>query len=165
MTTLEIIGQLALMLSILSSAALLGGNLFDMLVNEPNLVRGFPASLDLIRRYWVHKNPGDFFRALTPIFSLSTLTALVIFWPITYGRRYLLLGALASILLTQLITVVYFFPRNEIIRSGSVAEVEKHLRSFRTSRFFWETVRNALTVGASLLAMWALTQPVPPIRP
>lgn len=160
MTTLETIGQLALLFSGISSAAVLGGNLFDMLVNEPNLVRGFPESVGLIRRYWVHRNPGHFFRALTPVFLLSTLAALAVFWPAAYGRRYLLVGSLACYLLTQAITVVYFFPRNDIIRTGTLAEVEQQLKTFGTTRFLWETLRNVFTLAASLLALWALTKPV-----
>ena len=139
-----------LLLSGLSAAVVLGGNLFDMLVNEPNLVRWFPESLPLIRAYWKYKNPGDFFRVVTPVYVVSTLISLAILWSAAH-QLYLLLAALGSYLVTQAITVIYFFPKNAIIRTGFVEGVRKIIADFGSRRFLLEMLRNVLTLAASVL--------------
>ena len=49
MTTPELIGQISLGVAIVAVGAVLGGNLFDVIVNEKNLVRNFPDSIGHIR--------------------------------------------------------------------------------------------------------------------
>jgi hypothetical protein len=82
MTLVELLGQVALTVAIVAVGAVLGGNLFDVIVNEKNLVRNFPDSIGLIRSFYTFSNPGRFFQVLSPIYGLSVLIALIVFWPL-----------------------------------------------------------------------------------
>lgn len=158
---LERIGQVLLAVAIVAVTAVLGGNLFDVIVNEKNLVRNFPASIGHIRGFYKFSNPGTFFRSLSPIYGVAVLVSLVIFWPEAYGRRWLILGSIVCYAITQVITVVYFFPQNRLLREGPMDEVTKLFNEFTTTRGRWDTLRNVLTLAASILLLVALAQPLP----
>ncbi|MFD2574419.1 hypothetical protein ACFSUS_27540 [Spirosoma soli] len=161
MITPELIGQIATALSVIVSSIAMGANLFDIIVNEVNLIKGFPNSVEYVRKYWAYRNPGDFYKIITPLYVLVTLVALAVFWDVTYERRYLLLGALLAYGATQAITVIYFFPQNAILREGRLEEVEKLFTQFATTRLYLDLLRNLLTLTASVLALVALTRPLP----
>ncbi len=160
MTTLELIGQITTGFSIIVSGAALGASLFDITVNEINLIKGFPQSVEYVRKYWKYRNPGDFYKLITPSFFLSTLIALVIFWEVAYGRRYLLLGALLAYATTQAITIIYFFPQNALLREGKLEDVEKLFTQFASTRLYLDIFRNLLTLIACILALITLTKPL-----
>ncbi len=160
MTTFELIGQIALAVAIVSVGAVLGGNLFDVIVNEKNLTRNFPDSVEHIRRFYKFSNPGHFFRLFTPIYGLSALIALLCFWHVAYGRRWLIIGSILSYALTQVITIVYFFPQNQLLREGPIDELTTLFTKFATTRTYLDFLRNVLTLTAVVLLLIALSQPL-----
>lgn len=160
MTTLETIGQLLLMGAALFSGAAFGGGLFDVTVNEDNLIRGFPDSIRHVRAYWKYRNPGDFYRRITPLILGTSIASLLIFWDTTYGRRWLLLASIGCYAATQLITVIYFFPQNKILREGPLDEVAKLVHEFSTRRLYLDLLRNVLTGAGTVLLLIALSRSV-----
>ena len=160
MTTLETIGQILLMGAALFSGAAFGGGLFDVTVNEDNLIRGFPDSIRHVRAYWKYRNPGDFYKRITPLIFLTSIASLVIFWDAAYGRRWLIMASIGCYAATQLITVIYFFPQNKILREGPLDEVAKLVREFSTTRLYLDLFRNVLTGAGTVLLLIALSRSV-----
>ncbi|KFD40296.1 hypothetical protein AT05_01430 [Schleiferia thermophila str. Yellowstone] len=116
-----VLGQILIMTSILALCATFGGNLFDILVNEKNTSFDYPNALIKLREVWTHSNPGNFFRVLTPFYALSTIIALIVYWKTNKRTRLFLLLSIVGVIITQAITVIYFFPQNAIIRTGRVS--------------------------------------------
>lgn len=160
MTTFEIIGQIALAMAALTTGIILGGNLFDVIVSEHNLVRGFPDSIATVRKHYQYSNPGDFFKLFSPIYGLTVLLALLAFWDLDYGRRWLIVGSIVSYLITQAITVLYFFPQNRLLREGPIDEVARLFSEFSRTRTNLDILRNLLTLTAGVLLLVALSRPI-----
>ena len=160
MATIEIIGQIALATAIVAVGIVLGGNLFDVIVNEKNVVRDFPDSIYHIRRFYKFSNPGNFFRLFSPIYGLSVLVALVCFWDAPYDRRWLIVGSIVSYAITQAITVGYFFPQNRLLREGSPNELTKWFNESARTRTYLDALRNVLTLAACVLLLIALSRPL-----
>ena len=151
-------GLIALFIAALALMASFGGGLFDVLVNEENLVRGFPDSVTHVRNYWKYRNPGDFYKVLSPVFGLSALAATIWYRADAGGRQWLVLGAIGCFALTQIITVVYFFPSNKILREAPVDEAVAMMQRSRKARLYWDYFRQLLTLTGAVLLLLAIRQ-------
>ncbi|MBO0929487.1 DUF1772 domain-containing protein [Fibrella aquatilis] len=151
-------GLFTLFVATLTLMASFGGGLFDVLVNEENLVRGFPDSITHVRNYWKYRNPGDFYKVLSPLFGLSALAATVWYWSDPAGRQWLVLGAIGCFALTQAITVIYFFPGNKILREAPVDEAVAMMQRSRKTRLYWDYFRQLLTLTGSVLLLSAIAK-------
>ena len=89
------------------------------------------------------------------------LIALICFWDADSGRRQLSIGSLISYAVTQVITVVYFFPQNRLLREGSIDEVAKLFNQFAPMRTHLDQLRNVLTLASYVLLLIALGHPLP----
>jgi len=150
------IGQLLLMTSILALGATFGGNLFDTIVNEKNTSFDYPTALIKLREVWTHSNPGNFFRTLTPFYSVSTIIALIIFWKSNKKVRLFLLLSIVGVAITQAITIIYFFPQNAIIRTGTIEEINAIKNAYLTTRQNLDSVRTILTLLSVVFSFSAL---------
>jgi Domain of unknown function (DUF1772) len=96
------------------SAMLLGTGVYQNVVDAPNYM-GAPTSLEHARGFYHATNPGTFFRWLVPAAQLFILLALVVNWKPAHGPRWTLGGALVFLVLTDLITFRFHYPRNDIL--------------------------------------------------
>jgi hypothetical protein len=104
------IALVMLMLGLLGQVALLGANAFEAVVDVPNWRT--PDGLRAYRAFTHHRNAGHFYRVVSPLTILALAGALALGWS-ALGQRDLLVGAsLLAAVGAEVMTIVYFFPRN-----------------------------------------------------
>jgi Domain of unknown function (DUF1772) len=96
------------------TAMLLGTGVYQNVVDAPNY-RGGPTSLEHARGFYHATNPGNFFRAMVPTTQLFLLLAIVFNWKRDPGTRWRLAAALGCLILTDMITFRFHYPRNDIL--------------------------------------------------
>jgi hypothetical protein len=105
---------LVVAIALVLSAMLLGAGIYQNVVDAPNYM-GAPTSLEHARGFYHATNPGTFFRRLVPATQLFLLLALVVNWKFAPGMRWTLGGALVFLVLTDIITFRFHYPRNDIL--------------------------------------------------
>lgn len=143
-------------LAALTCSTIFGGNLFDVIVNEKNLINGFPESITHIRNYYKFRNPGHFFKYLTPVYLVFAILALILSFNISKVKFILILFPVVSYAITQLITFIYFFPQNRILRESPISEVQNLMKELSTKRTYLDLIRNFFTVSSIILLMISL---------
>jgi hypothetical protein len=108
-------------IALVLSAMLLGTGVYQNVVDAPNYM-GAPTSLEHARGFYHATNPGMFFRALVPATQLFLLLALVVNWKPAPGTRWKLGGALVCLVLTDVITFRFHYPRNDILFVAPLTE-------------------------------------------
>jgi ECF sigma factor/Anthrone oxygenase len=88
---------------------------FALVSRAMRRILGAPASLEHARGFYHATNPGEFFRVIVPITQLFLLLALVFNWKPAPGTRWKLAGALVFLILTDIITFRFHYPRNDIL--------------------------------------------------
>src|SRR5262245_4160452 len=99
--------------ALLSVGALFGGSLYDAMVLAPNL-QGGGAALEHGRQFMSAATPGTFFRVLAPASQVLVIAGLVVSWR-TPQCRWPLLLALAALVIADVVTFTYHYPRNAIM--------------------------------------------------
>src|SRR5690349_10832337 len=99
----------AISLAALGFSGLFGASLYDTVVLAPNL-KGGPATLEHGRLFMVHATPANLFRVLSPTTQVLLLLAVVANWS-GPERRWPLIGALVALVLCDVITFAYHYPR------------------------------------------------------
>ena len=105
---------LVVAIALVLSAMLLGTGVYQNVVDAPNYM-GAPTSLEHARGFYHATNPGMFFRWLVPATQLFLLLALVVNWKPAPDTRWKLGGALVFLVLTDMITFRFHYPRNDIL--------------------------------------------------
>jgi len=105
---------LVVAIALVLSAMLLGTGVYQNVVDAPNYM-GAPTSLEHARGFYHATNPGMFFRWLVPATQLFILFALVVNWKLAPSMRWTLGGALVFLVLTDVITFRFHYPRNDIL--------------------------------------------------
>jgi hypothetical protein len=145
-------------LVLLSVGALFGGSLYDTLVLAPNL-QGGPEGLEHGRLFMSVATPGDFFRAIAPASQILLLLAVVASWRSTQLRGPLLI-ALVSLVLADVVTFTYHYPRNAIMFTAPLAVEPARLsaiaKEWRTANY----LRVFLVLTAWLSILTALTRTI-----
>jgi len=95
-------------------AMLLGTGVYQNVVDAPNYMVA-PTSLEHARGFYHATNPGNFFRGLVPATQFFLLLAIVFNWKPDSGTRWKLVGALACLVVTDMITFRFHYPRNDIL--------------------------------------------------
>ena len=145
MATLRLV---LIVLGLFALSALLGASLYDQVVLAPNL-QGGPADLEHGRLFLSRANPGTLFRVLSPATQLLLLAALIAAWRLQQCR-WLLLGALIAILLADVITFTFHYPRNHMLL-GSPLTTDPALLATAAREWAWgNLVRIALVIAAWL---------------
>jgi hypothetical protein len=93
---------------------LLGTGVYQNIVDAPNYM-GAPTSLEHARGFYHATNPGMFFRWLVPATQLFLVVALVFNWTPDPGTRWMVAGALGFVILTDIVTFRFHYPRNNIL--------------------------------------------------
>src|SRR5580692_9114105 len=101
-------------IALVLTAMLLGTGVYQNVVDAPNYL-GAPTSLEHARGFYHATNPGVFFRMLVPATQLSLLLAIVFNWKPVPATRWRLAGALVALILTDVITFRFHYPRNDIL--------------------------------------------------
>lgn len=101
-------------IALVLSAMLLGTGVYQNVVDAPNYM-GAPTSLEHARGFYHVTNPGMFFSVLVPATQLFLLLALVCNWKRDPATRWKLAGALGLLVVTDMITFRFHYPRNAIL--------------------------------------------------
>lgn len=101
-------------IALVLSAMLLGTAVYQNIVDAPNY-KGAPASLEHARGFYHATNPGTFFRGLVPATQLFLVLALVFNWKPDPATRWMVAGALGFVILTDVVTFRFHYPRNDIL--------------------------------------------------
>ena len=145
----------AAFVSITLMAAVLGVNTYNSVVDTTSWGSAIPDSIHAARRYFRVVNPGTFMRVASPLNQLVALAALVLAWK--QGRRARLYFGLAFLLAVgaEVLTYMYFFPRNQILFLGAEANPEVLTGAWSEwSRMNW--VRNLVLAFGLVCAMTGL---------
>jgi hypothetical protein len=134
------------------SAMLLGTGLYQNVVDAPNYM-GAPASLEHARGFYHATNPGLFFRVMVPVTQLFLLVALVCNWKPAPGTRWKLAGALASLILTDVVTFRFHYPRNEILFVAPLTHPPAYYDRVVTEWAMGNYLRVALILTSVVLVM------------
>lgn len=102
-----------IVVTLLCVGALLGAALYDAVVLAPNL-RGGPAGLEHGRLFMSAATPANLFRILSPASQILALLAVVTNWS-SPQRRWPLVGALLALVVSDVITFTYHYPRNRLM--------------------------------------------------
>lgn len=143
-----------LFLSITIASGVLVTNLYNTFIDAKSWGTDIPHSIATAREYFKVINPGNFFRIFSPINQIIALLALVAFWKQISVQARLFLGiALSMYVIGDIMTFVYFYPRNDFMfRDASLDDAER----LKTVWMEWRNmtwVRSAV-VFAGLCFSW-----------
>ena len=150
-------------LASLGASSLFGASLYDTVVLAPNF-RGGPAALEHGRLFMAHATPANLFRVLSPVTQALLLAAVVANWS-GPERRWALIGALVAIVLCDLITFTYHYPRNRILFGAPLTETAERVilaaKQWTAANF----IRVALLLGSWCATLFALVRLVQAMGP
>ena len=132
------------------SAMLLGTGVYQNVVDAPNYM-GAPASLEHARGFYHATNPGTFFRAMVPATQLFLVLALALNWKPSPDTRWRLGGALAALILSDIVTFRFHYPRNEILFIAPLTKPPEYYDRIVTEWAMGNCVRVALILTAVVL--------------
>lgn len=136
--------------ALLGASALVGASFYDAVVLAPNLLGG-PAGLEHGRLFMSAATPANLFRVLSPLTQALMLAAVVVNWK-SPQRRWLLVCGLLALVLTDVITLTYHYPRNHIMFDAPLSVDAERLSAAARE---WTTA-NYLRV-ALVLGCWTVT--------
>jgi hypothetical protein len=116
-----------LIAGVLGQSTVLGANLFEYVVVVPNWRQ--PGGVAAYRALMRRRHPGHFFQTLVPATVVALLAALVVTL-LTDGPAVLIATALATVVVAEAFTLLYFMPRNRALFLAPV-EAEPGARSMR----------------------------------
>jgi hypothetical protein len=126
---------ITLNLLVVLSSGLFFVNVYSSIVDARSWSSNIPDSVATARQYAKDFNAGTFFKLISPLSQILSVLALILFWKYSPIRLYLAL-VLASSVFSEIFTVLYFYPRNDIIfRTGALSDTEmisKALKEWNT---------------------------------
>ncbi|MER6827544.1 hypothetical protein ABT352_16305 [Streptosporangium sp. NPDC000563] len=137
-----------------------GGIAVETIVIYPNVFHDVPASLAESVEFFVVSGPADFFPPMGAVTVIASVATLILVWPIRDTRLWAG-GSLLSLLLGEfLFSVLYFWPRNDIMfeQGAAVHSVEV----LRQTAFEFETGHwgrlgmSAVTATLAFAGLWRL---------
>jgi hypothetical protein len=143
-------------LALLGLALLLGATIYESVVMAPNYERDIPTSIELARQFLKRTTPAHYFRIITPLTQLLLLASLVTSWQIP-AARWPLLTALGVLVLLDIITFTFHYPRLAIMFKAPMPEDPARLRRAAREWALGNIVRAVLLAGALLSALQAVT--------
>lgn len=111
-----------LILSTTFAAGLLFVNVYNSIIDATSWGSDIPSSIQTARDYFKTVNPGNFFRVASPINQVLALLALILCWKVSKRVRILCALALFFAVVSDVFTMAYFFPRNDIMFFSSISE-------------------------------------------
>ncbi|HEY0405503.1 MAG TPA: DUF1772 domain-containing protein [Pyrinomonadaceae bacterium] len=150
------IKEMILCLAIIFIGALFGGSLYDSIVMAPNFRVGVPQSLEHLRQFMAVANPGSFFRLIAPLTQISILISLILGWRRPVGRRWWLILALILVIVGDVITFTFHYPRNAILFHDPMRTLPETLERVAKEWAYGNYVRILLVGAAMVCALRAL---------
>jgi hypothetical protein len=135
---------------------LLGATIYETVVMAPNYERDIPESIEVARRFLRRTTPAHFFRVVTPVTQILVLGAAVVAWHIALAR-WALLVTLALLLLTDVMTFAFHYPRLAIMFKGPMPVDAERLRRAAREWTIGNLGRATLLLLALLAALQAAT--------
>jgi len=143
---------------------LLGAGCYESVVMAPNYAAQVPESLQHARSFLVVSNPGNYFRVLAPATQITLVLAAILTWRIP-GARWWILGALAGVALTDVITFAFHYPRNAILFQRPLTEVPvSRLQEVTREWGYGNLVRIGLLFGAVVCALIGHSRSTPQLK-
>ncbi|GLZ62454.1 MULTISPECIES: DUF1772 domain-containing protein [Micromonospora] len=134
-----------------------GGVAAETVMLYPNIFGDAPASLDRAREFLVAGGPSDYFPPLGASVVLTSLVATALTWRNRRLRWYVAAAAVVFIACEFLFSVVFFWPRNEIMFVDPVGtHSPEYLRQVAEEFVAGHWVRLAGGAVTSALAFTAL---------
>ena len=100
-------------LALVGLSILLGGSVYDAVVLAPNF-RGGPDGLEHGRLFMSRATPANLFRVAAPATQILLVVTLIATWRIEQCR-WMIGGALVSLILADVITFTFHYPRNRLM--------------------------------------------------
>ncbi len=141
-------------LPLLSAGALFGASLYDAVVLAPNLRNG-PDGLEHGRLFMTSATPASLFRILAPATQLLLLLSIAANWA-SPDCRWPLIGALLALLLSDVITFAYHYPRNRLLFTAPLTVAPEQLSVAARQWAAANLIRVVLVLGAWLATMVAV---------
>lgn len=142
---------------LLSTGALFGASLYDAVVLAPNL-RGGPQGLEHGRLFFSRATPANLFRVASPLTQVLLLAATLVNWS-SPACRWPLAAAFVALLVNDVITFKYHYPRNQLFFTAPLTVDAARLDTAARQWAAMNLLRVALVFGtwfASLVAVIAL---------
>jgi hypothetical protein len=156
-TALALISILRLILTgsaLLSASALFGASLYDAVVLAQNL-RGGPTALEHGRLFMSAATPANLFRVVSPSTQLLVFLAVVVNWA-DPQRRWPLVLAFVALVLADIITFTYHYPRNRLMFEAPLTVEPERLNRAAREWASANLLRVALVFGCWLATLVAL---------
>jgi uncharacterized membrane protein len=143
-------------LAVVGLGMLLGASAYESIVLAPNYVVRIPESLEHIRGFFVATNPGTFFRVLAPATQVLLFLAVISNWGVPRAR-WPLVGALVVLVLADIITFTFHYPRNAMLFEQPLTQVPvSQLEDAARQWGLGNHVRVGLLAAAILSALYGL---------
>lgn len=142
--------KIILFLFITLTAGLLLTNIYTSIVDARSWSSGIPESVQTARDYFKVADPGDFFRIFSPMNQFAGFLTLVFFWHTSKKARLSFAVGFALVVIADIMTFTYFYPRNDIIFESILAE---NIERIRIAVQQWEMMNwiRSLLVAAGLV--------------
>jgi uncharacterized membrane protein len=142
-------------LALVGIASLLGATIYEAVVMAPNYERDIPTSIDLARRFLRRTTPAHYFRILTPVTQVVLLAGVVASWRLA-PARWGLATALGILVLTDVITFTFHYPRLAVLFKAPMPDDPERLRRAAREWSVGNYVRAALLAVALLATLHAI---------
>lgn len=136
-----------------------GAIVLETFMIYPNIFHNPPQSLELSMEFFVEAGPSDFFPPLGFASWVLGALALILTWKIPRARWWIVLS-LAMMVGEGLASMLYFWPRNDIMFiEGSAAHSDEYLRQVANEFVTWHArsrmVFNTVAAVAAFVAFLA----------
>jgi hypothetical protein len=143
-------------IALLGVSSLFGASLYDAVVLAPNL-RGGPSGLEHGRLFMAEATPANLFRVMSPLTQLLLFAAVVANWK-SRRSRWPLLGAFLALVLCDVITFTYHYPRLDLMFTAPLTVESDRLMLAAQQWASANLVRVALLLGIWVSSVVALMQ-------
>ncbi|WP_323171232.1 hypothetical protein [Natrialba sp. PRR66] len=129
----------------------LGALVFETFIIYPNIFHDVPHSLETSMTFMAVRGPADFFPPIGFLSLLLGLSSVVLGWRVRSARYWILASVLLAICGEFVLSVAYFWPRNEILfvegmDVHSAAYLQQTAREFQIGH--WLRFASNLVVAA-----------------
>ena len=136
---------------------LLGALALQTFMIYPNIFHDPPASLAAAMAFMSEAAPSDFFPPLGFLSCVTGAAALALAWPNATARRWLLVS-LGCIVADGLVSIVFFWPRNDVMFvEGLAVHSAEVLRQAANEFVTLHWLRLALNIASAVAAFAAFT--------
>jgi len=153
---MQLVRQCVLALAVIAVCMSLGAACYESVVMAPNFAANVPDGLMHARGFLTQSHPGNYFRVLAPATQVLLLLSVILNWR-TRNARWWLVTAFALMVLTDVITYTFHYPRNDLmfvqpLESSTPEALEAAAREWGTGNY----ARIALIAGSAVMALRGL---------